>query len=83
MAVVTVSRQFGSGGTQIAGRVCELLGYRYLDKVLMTQVAVESGLSGKELVDFTTAEGANWHCEPMAPQLRAQRVFDWLEKVLA
>ena len=38
---------------------------------------------GKELVDFTTAEGANWHCEPMAPQLRAQRVFDWLDKVLA
>lgn len=53
MAVVTVSRQFGSGGTQIAGRVCELLGYRYLDKVLMTQVAVETGLSGKELVDFS------------------------------
>ena len=35
------------------GSVCELLGYRYLDKVLMTQVAVESGLSGKELVDFS------------------------------
>jgi cytidylate kinase len=53
MAVVTISRQFGSGGTQIAGQVCEMLGYRYLDKVLMTQVATEAGLSGKELVDFS------------------------------
>ena len=53
MAVVTVSRQFGSGGTRIAARVCELLAYRYLDKVLMTQVAAEAGLSGKELVDFS------------------------------
>jgi cytidylate kinase len=44
MPVVTVSRQFGSGGTRIAARVCELLGYRYLDKVLMTRVADEPEL---------------------------------------
>jgi hypothetical protein len=24
-------------------------------------------------------EGAEYHCEPMAPQLRNERVFDWLE----
>jgi len=53
MAVITISRQFGSGGTEVASRVCELLGYRYLDKLLMTQVAAEVGLSGKELVDFS------------------------------
>ncbi len=53
MAVVTMSRQFGSVGTQIASQVCETLDYRYLDKVLMTQVATEAGLSGKELVDFS------------------------------
>jgi hypothetical protein len=35
----------------------------------------------KVLVPFTTAEGANWHCEPMAPQLRAQRAFDWLAQL--
>lgn len=52
MAVVTISRQYGSGGTEIAARVCEMLGYRYLDKVLITQVAAEAGLSGKELVEF-------------------------------
>ena len=53
MAVVTISRQFGSGGTEVARRVCEALGYRYLDKLLMGQVAAEVGLSGKELVEFS------------------------------
>ncbi len=36
----------------------------------------------KVLVPFTTAEGANWHCEPMAPSLRAQRAFDWVSETL-
>lgn len=35
--------------------------------------------SPKELLKFTIAEGAEWHCEPLAPQLRNERVFDWLE----
>lgn len=33
----------------------------------------------KALIPFTVAEGAEYHCEPMAPQLRNERVFDWLE----
>jgi len=37
---------------------------------------------GKEITHFTSAEGANWHCEPMAPQVRGQRVFDWVDQVL-
>jgi len=53
MAVITISRQFGSGGGEVAARVCELLGYRYLDKLLMTQVASEVGLSGKELAGLS------------------------------
>lgn len=36
------------------------------------------GKSSK-LLKFTVAEGAEYHCEPMAPQLRNERVFDWLE----
>lgn len=31
------------------------------------------------LLEFTIAEGAELHCEPMAPQRRNERVFDWLE----
>jgi hypothetical protein len=33
-------------------------------------------------VPFTAAEGANFHCEPMAVGLRNERVFDWLDEVV-
>jgi hypothetical protein len=33
----------------------------------------------KSLLRFTVAEGAQFHCEPMAPQLHNERIFDWLE----
>lgn len=36
----------------------------------------------KTLMPFTTAEGANWHCEPMAPVLRSHRILDWLDTIL-
>jgi acetyl esterase/lipase len=31
---------------------------------------------------FTAAEGAQFHCAPMAPQTRNQVVYDWLDGVL-
>ncbi len=36
----------------------------------------------KELVSFTASEGADSHCEPKAPGLRDQRIFDWLDDTL-
>lgn len=53
MAVITISRQYGSQGNEIADRVCELLGYRYFDKEMMLQVAAEMGLSADTIVDLT------------------------------
>ncbi|MFW3169734.1 alpha/beta hydrolase family protein [Geodermatophilus sp. CPCC 206100] len=32
------------------------------------------------LLPFTTAEGADGHCEPAAAALRGERVFDWLDE---
>jgi S-formylglutathione hydrolase FrmB len=37
----------------------------------------------RELARFTAAEGANRHCEPMAPATRDTRIFDWLDRYLA
>jgi cytidylate kinase len=53
MTVITISRQYGSGGDEIATRVCEMLGYRYFDKKLMAEVALDVGLSPTEIVDFS------------------------------
>jgi cytidylate kinase len=53
MAVVTLSRQVGSNGDEIARRVCDLLGYSYFDKRLMVEAASEVGLCDHEVVDFS------------------------------
>jgi cytidylate kinase len=49
MAVITISRQVGSGGDEIASRLCELLGYQQFDKRLIVQAAAETGLSEQEI----------------------------------
>ena len=35
------------------------------------------------LQPFTAAEGANFHCQPLARTLTEERMFDWLDGVLA
>ena len=41
--IITVSREFGSGGRTVGKRVAELLGVPYYDKELVKQVAVATG----------------------------------------
>ena len=53
MAVITISRQYGSGGDEIADRICQELGYRQFDKRLIAQAAVGAGLSDQEIIDFS------------------------------
>uniref|UniRef100_UPI003D92A361 alpha/beta hydrolase family protein n=1 Tax=Gordonia sp. B7-2 TaxID=3420932 RepID=UPI003D92A361 len=38
---------------------------------------------GAELMEFTAADGASWHCQPMARAMTDQRMFDWLDVKLA
>lgn len=53
MAVITISRQFGSGGNLIAERICELTGYKRFDKHVIAKVAAEAGFSEEEIVDYS------------------------------
>lgn len=53
MAVVTISRQYGSGGTEIAAQVCDILGYTHFNKNTMVDVASEMGISEDEVMDFS------------------------------
>lgn len=48
--IITISREFGSGGRSIGRAVTERLGYRFYDQEIIMQVAQESGLS-KEIVE--------------------------------
>jgi cytidylate kinase len=56
MAVITISRQYGSGGGETARRVCELLGYRLFDKRLLAALASAMGLLGGKVVDLNEYE---------------------------
>lgn len=51
--VITISREFGSGGRTIANMVAERLGYAFYDRALLERVANESGYS----VDFVEQHG--------------------------
>jgi Cytidylate kinase len=49
MAVVTISREYGSAGSEVARKVAELLGYHLVDKAKIGKI-----LAGYGLVDFET-----------------------------
>ncbi|MCL4561833.1 MAG: cytidylate kinase-like family protein [Chloroflexi bacterium] len=52
MAVITISRQYGSGGDEIADRLCQIMDYRAFDKHLIARAAAEAGLTSQEIGDF-------------------------------
>ena len=43
MTVITISRQYASGGDEIARQLCDRLGYQYLDKSLMASLGAQAG----------------------------------------
>ena len=45
--IITISREFGSGGRTIGRKVAEELGIPFYDKELVDQIAVESGFAPK------------------------------------
>ncbi len=51
-AVVTIGRQFGSGGHEIGQKLSDRLGVKFYDEDLIKEVAKQSGLSEKVLEDY-------------------------------
>ena len=45
--IITISREFGSGGRTIGRKIAEKLGIPFYDKELVDQIAVESGFAPK------------------------------------
>ena len=53
MATITISRQYGSNGNEIAKEICKNTGYSLFDKYIIAKVADEIGLSDQEVIDFS------------------------------
>jgi len=47
--LITISRQFGAGGSQVARRVAEALGWKLIDDELVDRVAERAGVSREEV----------------------------------
>jgi cytidylate kinase len=50
MTVITISRELGSGGDEVADRLCEALGYCRMDKAMLDQMAEEAGVDVKAVL---------------------------------
>ena len=44
MKVITISREFGSGGRELGKRMADVLGFDYYDKEIITAIAAKSGM---------------------------------------
>ncbi len=51
--VITISKQEGSGGDEIAVKLSLILGYTYFDKSLMLNEAKSLGISEEDIADFS------------------------------
>lgn len=52
MAVITLSRQMGSGGDEIALRVCQALGCQLFTKALVMESAAKEGIFDSDMIDY-------------------------------
>lgn len=56
--IVTIARQYGSGGRNVGQKLAELTGYKFYDKDLITLAAQKSGLS-TDALDNVDEKAAN------------------------
>ena len=56
--IITISREFGSGGRIIGKRLAEKLGVPYYDRELLDRIAEESGFS-KEMIETAEKKAKN------------------------
>jgi len=71
--IITISREFGSGGRTIAKELAERLGYKYYDKELVKQVAAETGFD-PSYIEETGEHAAS--ANPLIPY-PGTRAYQW------
>lgn len=57
MNIVTISREFGSGGRELAKRLADILGYDYYDKEIITEIAKRHNVD-ENYVDYALSNHA-------------------------
>lgn len=57
MKIITISREFGSGGRELGKRLADILGFDYYDREIIDAVAKNSGLSEQYVENALTNHG--------------------------
>lgn len=63
MKIITISREFGSGGRELAKRLADILGFDYYDSEIISAVAQKSGLDVHYVENELTNHG--WQSYPI------------------
>lgn len=63
MRIITISREFGSGGRELGKRLAGLLGYDYYDREIITAIAKQNGLN-ESYVEMAL-EKRDWQAMPL------------------
>ena len=63
MKIITISREFGSGGRELGKRLADLLGYDYYDKEIITTIASNKGMDEDYVARLIEQQG--WPNIPM------------------
>lgn len=66
MNIITISREFGSGGRELGRRMADVLGYDYYDGEIIAAIAKRSGLD--ETYVENTLENHGWQAIPITVQ---------------
>ena len=59
MRIITISRQFGSGGRELGKRLSDLLGWDYYDKEIIETLAADQGMDADHVREALSHHG--WH----------------------
>lgn len=57
MRIITISREFGSGGRELGKRLADVMGFDYYDSEIISAVAQQSGLDVHYVEDKLTNHG--------------------------
>lgn len=60
MKIITISREFGSGGRELGKRLAEALGFAYYDAEILKAIAEKSGLA-EEYVNDVVEKTSMWY----------------------
>lgn len=81
--IVTIGRQFGSGGSEIGYRLAKELGIKYYDKDIVVQAAKESGMCEHVMAqEEEKATGSFLYSMVLAPHAAASHFLNWTEDSL-